>query len=68
MCRMYSTYSTLHVQEGTVFSRATDQQYEIEIVKLFEDSSKLHGHTNEHVQSHGVLPNQSLLKLGLLAM
>ena len=29
------------------FSRATDQQYGI---RTFEDNSKLHGHTNEHVQ------------------
>ena len=26
---------------------------------IFEDSSKLHGHTNEHAQSRSVLPNQS---------
>ena len=29
------------------FTRATDQQYGI---RTFEDNSKLHGHTNEHVQ------------------
>ena len=43
----------LHPIQGSIlsfflfFSRATDQQYGI---RTFEDNSKLHGHTNEHVQ------------------
>ena len=42
------------------FSRATDQQYGI---RTFEDNSKLHGHTNEHVQFEGAHEeiNRSLL-------
>ena len=39
--------SGLHFFFFFFFSRATDQQYGI---RTFEDNSKLHGHTNEHVQ------------------
>ena len=34
-------------------SRAPDQQYGLKKHFLFEDSSKLHGHINEHVQFEG---------------
>ena len=55
---IYINYITLHYINPFFFfillvTRAADQQ------EVFEGSLKLHGHTNEHVQSHSVLPNQS---------
>ena len=61
-------YITLHYITLILFfsfpilllTRATDEQYGI---RTFEDNSKLHGHTNEHVQFEGAHQenNRSLL-------
>ena len=48
--------SGVHLGIFFFISRATDQQYGIRTKQkrfIFEDNSKLHGHTNEHVQFEG---------------
>ena len=64
---IYITLLTLHYITLILFlffillvTRATDEQYGI---RTFEDNSKLHGHTNEHVQFEGAHQenNRSLL-------